>query len=144
MLKHPQAALINDTHHIQMRDQAWRAWLEESVTMLSPQVQGRPLAVFDALYARFRKPSFRGCAFINTIIELSNLAHPAAQAARHHKEQVLAMLERYLKDAGYTAPSLACDFMLLIDGALVTALREHTPDAALRAQRMAAMLLQSA
>lgn len=126
---------------IAMRDKAWRAWLEESVAMLSPKAQGRPLAVFDALYARFRTPSFRGCAFINTIVELSNLAHPAAQAARRHKEQVTAMLEGYLEAAGYTTPTLASDFMLLIDGAIVTALREQAPDAALRAQRIAALSL---
>lgn len=129
---------------IAMRDLAWRSWLDDSVAMLSPQLPGRPLAVFDALYARFSKPTFRGCAFTNTIIELSSLAHPAAQAARQHKNDVTLMLERYLKDAKQPkARQLAHDFMLLIDGALVTALREQTPEAALQARRIAAHLLQA-
>lgn len=128
---------------IGMRDLAWRNWLEDSVSMLSPQPAGRPLAVFDALYARFRKPDFRGCAFTSTIIELSSLAHPAAQAARRHKHAVIAMLEHYLDQAGHAgAPQLARDFMLLIDGALVTAVREESPEVALQARRLAARLLR--
>lgn len=127
-----------------MRDQAWRQWLEDSVAMLSPQPAGRPLAVFDALYARFATPTFRGCAFTNTIIELSNPDHPGALAARRHKELVIALLERYLGEAGYiNAPALAADLMLLVDGALITALREQRPEAALRARRIAALLLAS-
>lgn len=127
---------------IERRDQAWRAWLEESVAMLSPNVAGRPLAVFDALYARFRLPSFRGCAFTNTIIEFSNPEHPGALAARQHKQQLVILLERYLSEAGYiNAAALALDFMLLVDGALVTALREQQPEAALRARKIAALLL---
>ncbi|MES2047236.1 MAG: TetR/AcrR family transcriptional regulator [Pseudomonadota bacterium] len=135
------------TEWIQMRDRAWRLWLEESVASLSPQAAGRPLAVFDALYARFCLPSFRGCAFTNTIIELSNSDHPGALAARQHKQQVVALLERYLSEAGQTSevdiPALAADLMLLVDGALVTALREQKPDAALRAKRIAKLLLQT-
>ncbi|MES2129207.1 MAG: helix-turn-helix domain-containing protein [Pseudomonadota bacterium] len=127
---------------IAMRDLAWRSWLEESVAMLAKKPKHRPLAVFDALHARFQTPSFRGCAFTNTIIELSDLAHPAAQAARRHKEHVTALLAHYLDGAGQAHPGeLARDFMLLIDGALVTALRELAPDAALRAKRIAASLL---
>ena len=133
---------------IGMRDIAWRQWLEESVASLSPKLAGRPLAVFDALYARFQSPHFRGCAFTNTIIELSDSAHPGASAARLHKEQVVSLLERYLIEAGQTstktATALAADFMLLIDGALVMALREQKPEAALRAKRIAKLLLQTA
>ena len=130
---------------IQMRDRAWRLWLEDSVGTLSPQAKGRPLAVFDALYARFSAPGFRGCAFTNTIIEFSNAEHPGALAARAHKQQVVALLERYLVDAGQAtgvaAAALALDLMLLVDGALVTALREQKPEAALRAKRIARLLL---
>ena len=136
------------TEWIDMRDRAWRLWLEDSVASLSPQAAGRPLAVFDALYARFQLPQFRGCAFTNTIIELSNSNHPGASAARKHKEQVVALLERYLIEAGQTsakiAAALAADLMLLVDGALVTALREQKPEAALRAKRIAMLLLQAA
>jgi AcrR family transcriptional regulator len=130
------------TEWIQMRDQKWRAWLEESVDMLAPAASDKPLAVFDALYSRFRNPAFRGCAFLNTIVELARTDHPASQAARNHKQAVSALIRGYLHDAGYIgADSLAIEMMQLIDGALMTAVREGKPDSALRAKRFATMLL---
>lgn len=129
---------------IQMRDDAWRNWFVDAVDMLAPDPANRPLAIFDALYSRFRNPSFRGCAFINTIVELSTTHHPAAQAARSHKASVQELICGYLDDAGYKlARELSAVFMQLIDGALVTALREGKPDAALRAKEIARMLLTS-
>jgi AcrR family transcriptional regulator len=135
-------ALIADW--IDMRDTAWRNWLRESVDLLAPDPADRPLAVFDAIHSRFRNPSFRGCAFLNTIIELSRTDHPAALAARAHKLAVTSLLKNYLAEAGYSeVDELAVLLMQLIDGALVTALREQKPDAALRAKKMAEMLLRA-
>lgn len=127
---------------IQMRDEAWRTWFVDAVDMLAPDPANRPLAIFDALYSRFRNPAFRGCAFINTIVELSTVDHPAAQAARAHKSAVQELIRAYLDEAGYKAArELSAAFMQLIDGALVTALREGKPDSALRAKEIAKMLL---
>jgi AcrR family transcriptional regulator len=130
------------TEWIQARDAAWRAWMAQSVAMLAPEAAKRPLAVFDAMYARFRTPDFRGCAFQNTIAELAHSEHPAFIAARAHKQAVIAMLEQYIAEAGYgNAAELAVQFMQLIDGALATALREQNPEAALQAKQMARLLL---
>jgi hypothetical protein len=62
----------------------------------------RPLAVFDVLALRFATRDYRGCAFINTIVESAN---------RH--------------DAG----------------AVVSPVREGSVEPALRAKRLAALLL---
>lgn len=130
------------TEWIRMRDANWRAWLAESVDMLAPAPADKPLAVFDALYSRFRNPAFRGCAFLNTIVELARTEHPAAQAARAHKRAVRDLIQGYLVGAGYDdADELAIEIMQLIDGALMTAVREGKPDSALRAKRLAGMLL---
>jgi AcrR family transcriptional regulator len=127
-----------------MRDSAWRKWLEESVDMLAPDPANRPLAVFDAMYCRFRNPIFRGCAFMNTIVELARDTHPATVVARDHKETVIALIEKYLVEAGHhSAKELSVVFMQLIDGAIITAVREGKPDSALRAKEMASMLLSA-
>ena len=124
------------------RDQQWRAWLQATVDQLAPRAQDKPLAVFDALDTRFRLSTFRGCAFINTITELARLDHPGAHAARRHKELVKTLLASLLKDAGYkNFESLAVIFLQLIDGAIVTAVREGKPDAALRAKQLAELTL---
>lgn len=127
---------------IQMRDAAWRAWFIDSVDMLAPDPVNRPLAIFDALYSRFRNPTFRGCAFINTIVELARDTHPATQAARAHKNAIRELIKGYLADAGYAAAEeVSVIFMQLIDGAIITALREGQPESALRAKEIARMML---
>jgi AcrR family transcriptional regulator len=129
---------------IQMRDFAWTSWFVEAVDMLAPDPANRPLAAFDALYSRLRNPSFRGCAFLNTIVELARDSHPATQAARAHKNKVRELIRTYLEAAGYeAAEEISTVFMQLIDGALITALRERQPAAALRAKEMARVILDS-
>ena len=127
---------------LDIRDQHWRAWLQATIEQLAPRAQDKPLAVFDALDTRFRQSTFRGCAFINTIAELARLDHPGALAARRHKESVRTLLASLLKDAGYKDfESLAVIFLQLIDGAIVAAVREGKPDAALRAKQLAELVL---
>ncbi|GAA0677092.1 TetR/AcrR family transcriptional regulator [Kitasatospora atroaurantiaca] len=125
---------------LQDRDKRWRAWLAERVTTHG----GGPLAVFDALAERFARQDFRGCAFINTMVETADPTSPAHRVAAQHKAEVAAYVEALLTTAGASEPAaLAAQFTLLIDGALVTALRERTPDAAARARVVAATLLAS-
>lgn len=127
---------------LDVRDLQWRAWLQATVDQLAPRAQDKPLAVFDALDTRFRLSTFRGCAFINTITELARLDHPGAHAARRHKESVKTLLASLLKDAGYkNFEPLAVIFLQLIDGAIVAAVREGKPDAALRAKQLAELTL---
>ncbi len=127
---------------LDIRDQHWRTWLQDTVDQLAPRAQDKPLAVFDALDARFRQATFRGCAFINTITELARLDHPGAHAARRHKESVRTLLASLLKEAGYKDfEALAVIFLQLIDGAIVAAVREGKPDAALRARQLAELVL---
>lgn len=130
---------------LKRRDGIWREWLRESVERLSPAPAGRPLAVFDALVERFSSEDFRGCAFINSIVELANRDHAAHIAANDHKQQVTSYIAGLLELAGVSNPdSLAKEFIILIDGAVVTALREGRPDAGLSAKRVASILLQEA
>lgn len=129
---------------LDVRDQQWRAWLQNALEQLAPHPQDKPLAVFDALDTRFRQSTYRGCAFINTIAELARLDHPCAHAARRHKESVRTLLANLLKDAGYQDfEALAVIFLQLIDGAIVTAVREGKPDAALRARQLAKLVLDA-
>lgn len=127
------------------RDQRWRAWLRATVEGYGLPAEDRPLAVYDALAERFARADFRGCAFINTMVEAADRASAAHRAAAAHKEALTAYVGGLLADAGWSEHGvLATELVLLVDGALVTALREGSPDAALRAKRMAAAVLAAA
>jgi AcrR family transcriptional regulator len=125
------------------RDERWRAWLREAVAARDVPPEQRPAAVFDALADRFARDDFRGCAFINTMIEAADRDSAAHRVAAAHKAKVTAYLDGLLEDAGRDDHAeLAGELVLLVDGAIVTALREGTPDAALRAGRIAQALLK--
>jgi AcrR family transcriptional regulator len=119
-------------------DEAFRGRLRDAV-----RARGNdPLAVFDALAERFASDEFRGCAAINTMVEIADPASLAHQVATASKRSVIDYLDELLAAAGHAEhAALAEQFMLLIDGALVTALRERNAAPALRARAIAAALL---
>ncbi|GAA3761537.1 AcrR family transcriptional regulator [Spinactinospora alkalitolerans] len=119
-------------------DTRWRAWLEEVVTAQG----GDPLAAFDALGEQFASPDFRGCASVNAMVEAADPDSPAFRVAAEHKRSVIAYLDGLLAEAGHEDHQrIAERFMLLIDGATVTALREQGSAAAQHARAMAQSLL---
>ncbi|GAA2362161.1 hypothetical protein GCM10010404_15010 [Nonomuraea africana] len=120
---------------LRRRDEAWRAWLADRVDALG----GTPLHVFDALAERFARADFRGCAFINTMVEAADPASPAHRAAAEHKERVTDYVAELLDGRA----ELAGPFVMLMDGAIVTALRERTTAPARHARAVAAALLNA-
>ena len=127
---------------LKRRDELWRAWFERTVLQLAPKPENRPLAIFDALEQRFSSKDFRGCAFINTMVEMADGEHSAHQAAAEHKRKVQQMIRSLLSEAGVKkAEALALAFLLLMDGAIVTAVRERKPGSAAAAKKIAASLL---
>ncbi|MEV8631695.1 TetR/AcrR family transcriptional regulator [Streptosporangium sp. NPDC051023] len=125
---------------LERRDLQWREWLAERVAAHG----GGPLAVFDALAERFARADFRGCAFINTMIETADPGSAAHQVAAGHKSRVTGYVESLLTTAGHHAPAaLAPQLVMLMDGAIVTALRERSTASATQARAIAAVLLES-
>ncbi|MFF0415472.1 TetR/AcrR family transcriptional regulator [Kitasatospora sp. NPDC004745] len=120
------------------RDERWRAWLSERVAAHG----GHPLNIFDALAERFAAQDFRGCVAINTMTEFADASSPARRMAALHKTRVIDLVEQLMRDADIPEPlARAKQFALLMDGAIVTALREGAPDAAERARGIAQALL---
>lgn len=127
------------------RDARFREWLAGRVEALASDPRDRPLAVFDALAERFADNDFRGCAFLNTMVEVASRSHPAHEASQRHKQRLIDYLAGLLREAGAPdAGALAPQLMLLIDGATVTAVREGGPGAAARARSLAELLLTPA
>jgi len=122
------------------RDEQFRTWLDIEVRRLAPDPLDRPLAVFEALALRFGPEDYRGCAFINAMAETADRRSVVHRAAAAHKSKIQLYLARVLEEAGHDA-ELARDLLLLIDGAVVSAVREGTAEPALRAKHLASLLL---
>ncbi|MCC7118229.1 MAG: TetR/AcrR family transcriptional regulator [Anaerolineales bacterium] len=142
--KHFKTKDVLVVEFLKRRDERWRAWFEETVYRLAPQAQDRPLAIFDALEERFLTVDFRGCAFINTMVEVADGDHLAHQTAAEHKQKVQGFIQSVLTEAHIHHPEeLSKAFMLLVDGAIVTAVREKTPNSAREAKKIAENLISN-
>ncbi|WP_194921382.1 TetR/AcrR family transcriptional regulator, partial [Catenulispora rubra] len=123
-------------------DERWRAWLQETIAGYGLPAGERPIAVFDALGEWLDGAGYRGCAFINAMVEAADRNSPVHEVAVAHKDAVTDYLDRLLAEAGRDDhESLAPELMLLVEGALVTSLREGTSEGAARAGRIARVLL---
>ena len=129
---------------LRRRDGRWRDWLRSAVERLAPRPSDRPLAVFDALGEWFASEDFRGCAFINAAAEIADPAHPARAAVEDHERLLAIDLEDVLRAAGAADPAGdAAALLLLIQGAIVSALIERDAAPAVRARAAAARILRT-
>ncbi|MGE0480945.1 MAG: TetR/AcrR family transcriptional regulator [Phycisphaerae bacterium] len=105
----------------------------------------RVLAVFDVLGEWFALPTFRGCAFTNAVLELTDPAHGVHEVNRAHREWLVATLAALVRDAGITAfDDVAAQLVTLIDGAIVQAASTQNIAAAQVARRAATAVLAAA
>lgn len=131
---------------LRRRDERWRSWLRGAVEGRVAAPAQRLLAIFDALGEWFASPDFRGCAFINTAIEIADPGHPAHRAALEHKRQLQAFMADLAREAGAReedADALSRRLMLLVEGAIVTALVGTDRAAAQEARKAAAVLIDT-
>jgi AcrR family transcriptional regulator len=117
---------------LEQRLARWRSDLAAAVERRG----GGVLAVFEELQAQAGDPDFRGCAAINAMVEAADRGSAAHRVAAAHKEALAGWLGGLAGDA-----DLGETLLLLVDGALVTALRDPAAGAALRAGAVAERLL---
>jgi AcrR family transcriptional regulator len=105
--------------------------------------QRNPLrAFFAALKEWFETPGFRGCAFQNAAVELADPAHPGAEFVRGHKQRFGDFVRGLVHETvGKAAAKVAPAVVLLVEGAIVTAVVQGSPDAANVAQDAALKLV---
>ena len=127
---------------LQQEDESWRIWFREAVERLATQPEGRVLAVFDALEECFSRPDFRGCAFLNSAVELVNPDHPGYQISLDHQQATFEYILSLVKAANLPDPEqLTRQLIILIQGETVVAMMQANSRAALTAKRAAATLI---
>jgi AcrR family transcriptional regulator len=128
--------------YLERRDREWLAWLTETVNQGDLNAEARLLAIFDALEEWFRRPEFRGCAFINVAGEVADAEHPLRRVAARHKRALYDFIRSLAGEGDFDDPdSLAGEIFLLVEGAIVVALVLSTPDATHNARSAASTLI---
>lgn len=101
-------------------------------------------AFFSALKEWFDSKGFRGCAFINAVVELADPRHPASEFSMHHKELFHQMIGRIMEEThGSKAAAFVPAVSLMVEGAIVTAMMDGNSEAADVAKEATLALLLS-
>jgi AcrR family transcriptional regulator len=125
-------------------DERFFAWFTREVEASTEDPAGRLLAVYDVLDLWFQRRDFRGCAFINTTVELADPGHPAQGAVMAHKTRCRRYFRALAEAAGAGDPDAISDqWMLLTEGATITALVEGDLSAARKARAAADAILRT-
>jgi AcrR family transcriptional regulator len=127
---------------LERRDGQWLQWFRDAVHAAGPGAEARLLAMFDALETWFKRPDYRGCAFINAAGEIADRDHALRRLAAGHKRALFGLIRDTAKAGKFDdAEELARELFLLIEGAIVTALVLSAPVAARQAKRAAKRLI---
>src|SRR5262245_46894815 len=88
-------------------------------------------AFFAALRDFFESPGFRGCPFQNAAVELADPEQPGTEFVRGHKQRFSEFLRGLVVETvGKSAAKVAPAVSILVEGAIVTAVVQGTPDSA--------------
>ena len=129
---------------LERREQLWtRDWLEAEVARRASDPRDRLLAIFDVFDSWFRAPEFEGCSFINVLLEHPSGGHPVHRAAAAYLAGIRQFLDDLARQAGIPdSQSFAREWHILMKGSIVAA-GEGDRDAAMRAKKVATLLLQA-
>ena len=118
------------------RHEAWTQWFVTDVERRLADGADPVEAVFDALGRWLSDTAFRGCGFINTLAEGTELTDEHREIIRHHKRSLVDTLARYGPDPAAMA--------VLVDGAIVRSSVEGSIAPVDDARRAAHALLATA
>jgi AcrR family transcriptional regulator len=111
------------------RHERWIAWFTDALRKYGAEYEGID-AVAPALREWFKDDGFRGCAFINAVVELGGVQPEVVEIARAHKESMAAAVAALLPPSKHRMLD-AQAVALAIDGAIIHAQISGSPEGAL-------------
>lgn len=131
-------------HGDEYRAVQWLQWFESAVEDRGNIAKERLLATFDVLQNWYADPSFRGCPFINAVLELADAAHPAHQTSVNVRESIRQYVMRLAAEAGVKNPEIfSQQYLLLIGGASLVATIEGNSNGAEHAKNALSVLIEA-
>ena len=116
---------------LQYRHGNWMAWFEDALRRHGAEVAG-PRALVPALAEWFECEAYRGCAFINAVVEVGGILPEAVDISRRHKLDMGAVIRTLLPAESETANAEPRARALAVDGAIIGAQFEETPESTLK------------
>jgi AcrR family transcriptional regulator len=114
---------------LEYRHRNWMHWFENAVKRHG----GNADALVPALAEWFGSEAYRGCAFINAVVEVGAILPEAVDISRRHKLDMAAVIRTLLPAGSRTAKADARALAMAVDGAIIGAQFEDSPEVALKA-----------
>lgn len=122
----------------------WLHWFEAAVEERGNTAKERLLGTFDVLRNWYADPNFRGCPFINAVLEIADATHPAHQVSMSVREAIRQYVMRLAVEAGVKEPeTFSQQYLLLIGGASLVATIEGNANGAEYARNALSVLIDA-
>ncbi len=122
---------------LEYRHQQWIIWFTEALQRHGGSIE----AIVPVLSEWFSDESFRGCAFINSLAELGGTLPEVVEITRVHKHEMLDVIVNLLPPSEQRMQH-ADILALAVDGAIIRAQFDQTPDCALKSLSKIIQLLK--
>ncbi|WP_017314321.1 TetR/AcrR family transcriptional regulator [Mastigocladopsis repens] len=124
------------------REKQWLKWFQKAVEERGKTAKEKLLATFDVLGEWYAQPDFRGCPFINAVLEIADANHPAHYVSISLREAIRTHIMKLAIEAGVRHPeTFSQQYLLLIGGASLMATIEGTPAGANYARHALSILI---
>lgn len=127
---------------LEYRHQGWMAWFNGAVQRHGGSSGGGLAPLVAVMEEWFRKPIYRGCAFINTVAELGGTLPDVLEICHSHKQDMVRAIGALLPDTP-DREQLAQAAAIAIDGAIVRAQTEPRDAELKESLRSLAVLLNA-
>jgi AcrR family transcriptional regulator len=126
------------------RHTSWMEWFEGAIERRRSGGEAPLLAAFDAIAEWAASPGYRGCAFVNSAAETTEIDETHRRIIASHKEGVLEYLGALAREGGYVEPErLGRMVGVLLDGAMAEAAVLSSSDPIDAARGAATLLLEA-
>ncbi len=120
----------------------WMKWYAGKIERATDDPRERILAAFTVLDGWFRSRDFRGCSVTNAMVELADEAHPASAVKGEYHDGLRRLFAGLVHDAGIAdSDELVEELIVVLRGAMISALVDGPQEVAARARRTAGHLL---
>ena len=116
--------------YLDYRHERWMAWFIDALGRLPRNAKFPLKPLVSALKEWFNAPDYRGCAFINGVVELDGIGPWVAEVSLRHKREMMNAIAD-LFPAGKQVAGLARAAAMAVDGAIIRMQMEKKPEAAL-------------
>ena len=116
--------------YLEYRHGLWIGWFADALNR--HRTRRHPLdALMPVLKEWFQSNDYRGCAFINTVVEIDGALPEVSEISRRHKQEMMEVIASLLPISKHRVRD-AQAISMAIDGAIVRAQMDESPIAALK------------